>query len=58
MPVKPAPTLQPLREFWGYFSANKGAMAGLVIVVIGVAGRRICALAGTLRTRPHQQPPS
>lgn len=24
---------QPLREFWGYFIANKGALAGLVIVV-------------------------
>mgnify|MGYP001199923382 CR=1 FL=1 len=23
----------PLREFWGYFSANKGAVAGLVFVV-------------------------
>jgi dipeptide transport system permease protein len=23
----------PLREFWGYFSANRGAMAGLIIVV-------------------------
>ena len=23
----------PLREFWNYFSANKGAIAGLVIVV-------------------------
>jgi dipeptide transport system permease protein len=24
---------QPLREFWGYFSANKGALVGLVIVI-------------------------
>jgi dipeptide transport system permease protein len=24
---------RPLREFWGYFSANKGALAGLLIVV-------------------------
>ncbi|MEO8119716.1 MAG: ABC transporter permease subunit [Rhodoferax sp.] len=24
----------PLREFWSYFSANKGAVAGLVIVVV------------------------
>ena len=23
----------PLREFWGYFSANRGALAGLVIVI-------------------------
>jgi dipeptide transport system permease protein len=25
---------QPLREFWGYFSANRGALAGLIIVVL------------------------
>ena len=25
---------EPLREFWGYFSANHGAVAGLVIVVV------------------------
>jgi dipeptide transport system permease protein len=24
----------PLREFWGYFKANKGAMAALVVVVV------------------------
>ena len=24
----------PLREFWGYFSANHGAVAGLVVVII------------------------
>ena len=24
----------PLREFWGYFKANKGAVAGLVVVVL------------------------
>src|SRR5512141_2269832 len=23
----------PLREFWGYFSANRGAVGGLVIVI-------------------------
>jgi dipeptide transport system permease protein len=28
----PAPP-GPLREFWGYFSANRGAVAGLVVVV-------------------------
>jgi dipeptide transport system permease protein len=30
---------QPLREFWGYFSANHGAVAGLLIVllVLGLA---------------------
>jgi len=27
------PPPQPLREFWGYFSANRGAVAGLAIVV-------------------------
>jgi len=27
------PPAQPLREFWGYLSANRGAVAGLVIVV-------------------------
>lgn len=30
--VAPAPP-HPLREFWSYFSANKGAVAGLIIVV-------------------------
>lgn len=30
--VEPAPA-QPLREFWGYFSANRGALAGLLIVI-------------------------
>ncbi|MBK7332137.1 MAG: ABC transporter permease subunit [Betaproteobacteria bacterium] len=31
--VQPEPP-GPLREFWGYFSANRGALAGLVIVVL------------------------
>ncbi|MEO5765611.1 MAG: ABC transporter permease subunit [Casimicrobiaceae bacterium] len=31
--VAPAPP-GPLREFWGYFSANHGAVAGLVVVVL------------------------
>ena len=34
----------PLREFWGYFSANHGAVAGLVVIVVVVlvahSGRR------------------
>ena len=30
MPAPPG----PLREFWGYFSANHGAVAGLVVIVI------------------------
>ncbi|MDQ4060978.1 MAG: ABC transporter permease subunit, partial [Pseudomonadota bacterium] len=35
-PAAAAPTAtppHPLREFWSYFSANKGAVAGLVIIV-------------------------
>jgi len=35
--TKPAPGAtpgQPLREFWGYFSANRGALAGLLIVAL------------------------
>ncbi|MBK9573318.1 MAG: ABC transporter permease subunit [Rhodoferax sp.] len=33
VPEQTAPP-HPLREFWSYFSANKGAVAGLVIVVL------------------------
>ena len=32
--LAPAAPAQPLREFWGYFSANRGALAGLLIVVL------------------------
>jgi dipeptide transport system permease protein len=32
-PDAPAP-LHPLREFWSYFSANRGALGGLIIVVV------------------------
>jgi len=32
--VTPATPAQPLREFWGYFSANRGALAGLLIVLL------------------------
>jgi dipeptide transport system permease protein len=32
-PAAAAPPHGPLREFWGYFSANKGAVAGLVFVI-------------------------
>jgi len=28
------PPAQPLREFWGYFSASRGALAGLAIVLL------------------------
>ena len=30
----PGEPIGPLREFWGYFSANRGAVAGLAIVVL------------------------
>ena len=36
-PAAAAPTAtppHPLREFWSYFSANGGAVAGLVIIVL------------------------
>jgi len=39
----------PLREFWGYFSANRGALAGLVIVVL-VLG--LAAFANVLAPYP------
>jgi dipeptide transport system permease protein len=29
-----APNVHPLRDFWRYFSGNKGAVAGLVIVIL------------------------
>jgi dipeptide transport system permease protein len=32
--VTPAAPAQPLREFWSYFSANRGALAGLLIVLL------------------------
>jgi dipeptide transport system permease protein len=32
-PVAAAPPPGPLREFWGYFSANKGAVVGLAFVI-------------------------
>ena len=41
-PGRPAPTAtppHPLREFWGYFSANHGAVAGLVVIVAVVLAR-------------------
>jgi dipeptide transport system permease protein len=38
----------PLREFWGYFSANKGAVAGLVVIVTVVL---VALLANVLA--PH-----
>jgi dipeptide transport system permease protein len=32
-PALAAPPRGPLRDFWGYFSANRGAVAGLVFVI-------------------------
>ena len=32
-PTAPVPP-HPLREFWGYFSANRGAVAGLLVVLL------------------------
>jgi dipeptide transport system permease protein len=31
---EPRAPIGPWREFWGYFSANKGAVAGLVVIVM------------------------
>src|SRR5215470_8807793 len=45
MPAPPG----PLREFWGYFSANHGAVAGLVIVLAVLA---MAALAPVLAPYP------
>ena len=39
----------PLREFWGYFSANRGALAGLAIVVAVLA---MAALADVIAPYP------
>ena len=41
-PAVVAPTAtppHPLREFWGYFSDNHGAVAGLVVIVVVVLRR-------------------
>lgn len=32
--AQPSAPLHPAREFWVYFSANKGAVAGLVVIVV------------------------
>ena len=39
----------PLREFWTYFSANRGAVAGLVVIVLVL----LCALFAPL-IAPHE----
>ena len=39
VPTTAAPTAtppHPVREFWGYFSANHGAVAGLVVIIVVV----------------------
>src|SRR5918993_347678 len=54
-PAVAAPTAtppHPLREFWGYFSANHGAVAGLVIIVAVVL---IALLADVIA--PHTPTP-
>ena len=33
-PVTPPAPMHPLREFWTYFSANRGAVMGLIIVAV------------------------
>lgn len=32
--AKPSAPPHPLKEFWRYFSANKGAVAGLIVIVV------------------------
>ncbi|WP_199085789.1 ABC transporter permease subunit [Bosea sp. ASV33] len=39
----------PIREFWNYFSANRGAVAGLVVIVLVL----LCALFAPL-IAPHE----
>ena len=48
-PISSAPP-HPLREFWGYFSANAGAVAGLVIILT------ILAVAATADLIAPQSP--
>src|SRR5438876_1054532 len=42
-----------LREFWGYFSANHGAVAGIVIVAILGPGIMNAMLAVAVVVLPH-----
>ena len=61
-PAVAAPTAtppHPLREFWGYFSANHGAVAGLVVIVVVVLvahPRRRDRAAFALPHRHHDRP--
>ncbi|MFO1396572.1 MAG: ABC transporter permease subunit [Burkholderiales bacterium] len=43
-PVAAAAPRSPLREFWGYFSANKGAVAGLAFVIFILATAALAPL--------------
>ena len=45
----------PLREFWGYFRANHGAVGGLVVVVVVLLMAVVRQRARALPARPHQQ---
>jgi hypothetical protein len=47
----PAPP-GPLREFWGYFSSNRGAVAGLVVVITVLL---MIALTQTAKRHLHRQ---
>jgi len=48
-----APPLHPLLEFWSYFKANFGAVAGLVVIVVLVCSR---SLPMWLRHIPRSSP--
>ncbi len=50
----PAPP-GPLREFWGYFSANHGAVAGLVVVVAVLLMAAFAERARAVLAEPDQQ---
>ena len=45
----------PLREFWSYFSANRGAVAGLVFVVAVLLMAAFAHVHRAAPARPHQQ---
>ena len=45
----------PLREFWGYFRANHGAVVGLVVVDRRAADRALRQRARAVSARSHQQ---
>ena len=43
----------PLREFWHYFSANTGAVAGLVVIVAVLATVTVTSLRATRKESPR-----